>query len=315
MNEDTKSIIRIVAYPLVLIHRKIEEWRISYLRKHNLHGLADYYMKAQFGKMDWENPTTLNEKIQWLKFYGDTSLWSDLSDKYKVREYVEQKGLQDCLVKLYGHWDRIEDVEWECLPEKFVLKVNNGSGDVLVCHDKSKLNIPELTAKYNALLNKKFGYLFAEPHYDLIKPCIIVEELLDIKKQPIETDTLIDYKIWCFDGKPAYIWTCYNRRPRSVEVGTYDLEWNYLPEKSVFTSHYKKASMILPKPKSLTRMLEIASKLSEGFPELRVDLYEVDGKPYFGELTFTSQGGYMPFYTPEFQLELGNLIKLPKKNV
>ena len=143
-----------------------------------------------------------------------------------------------------------------------------------------------------------------------MKPCVIAEELLDPLKQPIETDTLIDYKIWCFNGKPRYIWACYNRHKDSVEVATYDLIWNRHDEKSIFTSHYKRANLNLPKPKSLKEMLEMASKLSEGIPQVRVDLYEIDGKPYFGEMTFTSAGGFNNFYTQEFLNELGSYVDL-----
>ena len=143
-----------------------------------------------------------------------------------------------------------------------------------------------------------------------MKPCMIAEEVLDCKKQPIETDTLIDYKIWCFNGKPHHIWACFNRHQGSVEVATYDLDWKRHDECSVFTSHYKQAQSDLPKPVSLDKMLEIVSKLSCGIPQVRVDLYEVDGKPYFGEMTFSSAGGFMNFYTSKFLREMGDLVDL-----
>ena len=284
----------------------------EYLGTNDPEKLARKIYYRQFHKeLNLEDPQDLNEKIQWLKFRTDTTLWTQLSDKYRVREYVEKKGLGEILVPLYGHWDRMEDIDWEGLPNEFIMKVNNGSGDVLVCNDKNRLNIPKICEKYSKLLSKKFGLNFAEPHYNKIVPCIIFEKLLDIKKQPIESNSLIDYKIWCFSGKPECIWACYNRNPRTVEVGLYDLQWNYHPEKSIFTSHYQKSRNVLPKPKTLDRMLEIATILSDKFPEVRVDLYEVDGKVYFGEMTFTSQGGYMEFYTPEFLAEMGRKVTLP----
>ena len=214
------------------------------------------------------------------------------------------------LVKLYGGWDRAEDVDWDALPNSFVLKTNNGSGDILVCKDKSKLDVEETVRKYASLLSKSFSDTNGEPHYAAMKPCLIAEEVLDSSKQQIETDTLIDYKLWCFNGKPHHVWACYNRHQGSVEVAIYDLNWNRHDECSIFSSHYKQAKSDLPKPVSLETMLTIASKLSEGIPQVRVDLYEVDGKSYFGELTFTSAGGFMNFYTPKFLREMGDLVDL-----
>lgn len=260
--------------------------------------------------LKWWKPEDLNEKINWLKFNSDTTLWTLCADKFRVREYVSEKGLDDILVKLYGKWDNVEDIDWNLLPNSFVLKTNNGSGDILVCRDKTKLNVEQTKKKYSTLLSSAFSDTNGEPHYTLMKPCIIVEEVLDSKKQSIVTDTLIDYKIWCFGGKPHHIWACYNRYDDSVEVAVYDLSWKRHDECSIFTSHYKKAKSDLPKPKSLDLMLKIASKLSENIPQVRIDLYEVDGKPYFGEMTFTSAGGFMNFYTPSFLKEMGDMVDL-----
>lgn len=298
-------------HPLVLLNRKMISAYYTYLGKHNLKKLLNIRYRDHFGKkMDWDNPKTLNEKILWLKLNTDTSQWTRLADKYLVREYVKDQGLENILVKLYGKWDKAEYIDWDSLPNTFVMKVNNGSGDVLVCRDKSKLDIKKATKTFARLLATPFGYSTGEPHYVSIPPCIIAEELLDNTKQPIPVDTLIDYKIWCFDGKPECIWACYNRFKDSVEVATYDLDWNFHPEYSIFTEHYIKASKLLPRPKSLDEMLSIASKLSQGFPELRVDLYEVADKPYFGELTFSSNYGMMDFYTEEYQEYLGSLVKI-----
>ena len=173
-----------------------------------------------------------------------------------------------------------------------------------------RLDIENTVRLYSALLSKSFSETNGEPHYAAMKPCMIAEEVLDCKKQPIETDTLIDYKIWCFNGKPHHIWACFNRHQGSVEVATYDLDWKRHDECSVFTSHYKQAQSDLPKPVSLDKMLEIVSKLSCGIPQVRVDLYEVDGKPYFGEMTFSSAGGFMNFYTSKFLREMGDLVDL-----
>lgn len=261
-------------------------------------------------KLDWKNPKDINEKINWLKLYSDTSLWTKCADKYEVREYVACSGYPDALVKLYGKWDKAEDIDWESLPNQFVMKVNNGSGDIYVCKDKSKVSKNDVIQQFKKVLNSNFANYNVEPHYTLMKPCIIAEELLDAKLQPIETKSLIDYKIWCFNGKPYYVWACYDRVGDSVSVATYDLEWKRHDEKSADVPHYHIATKDIPRPKSLDQMLKIAAKLSEGIPQVRVDLYEVDNKPYFGEMTFTSAGGFNDFYTQEFLDELGSYCDL-----
>ena len=271
--------------------------------------LKFYYKFHRFP--DFKHPTDLNEKINWMKFYGDTSMWADLADKYKVREYIASKGLEDTLVKLYGKWDNANDIDWDSLPNEFVLKVNNGCGDVLICRDKNKLKKAEVIAQYNSLVSMKYGDVTGEPHYAHIKPCIIAEELLDISKQAIPSSSLIDYKIWCLNGKPYLTWCAWNRRGAcGADCGVYDYEWNYRPEYSVFNQHYCESSTRIPRPANLQRMYDVASKLSEGFPILRVDLYEVDGKIYFGELTFTSLGGFMDYFTPDILLKMGNKVNL-----
>lgn len=284
--------------------------RLRLLKPIQVARLKFYY---KFHRMpDFEHPRDLNEKINWLKFYGDTSRWADLADKYKVREYVESVGLGDTLVKLYGKWDNANDIDWDSLPNQFVLKVNNGCGDVLICRDKAKLDKQTVVSTYNKLLNTKYGDVSGEPHYASIKPCIIAEELLDINAQPIKSSSLIDYKIWCLNGKPYCFWCAWNRKGHSADVGIYDTDWKYHPEWSVFSSTFKQGDVALPKPQSLNKMLEVASKLSTGFPILRVDLYEVGGKVYFGELTFTSLGGFMDYLTPEILLEMGRKVDLKR---
>lgn len=282
--------------------------KLGILRPIQVARLKHYY---KFHRMpDYEHPSDINEKINWIKFYGDTSKWADLADKYKVREYVESQGLGDILVRLYGRWDNASDIEWDSLPSQFVLKVNNGCGDVLICNDKEKLDRISVISKYDGLVSKKYGDVTGEPHYAKITPCVIAEELLDITKQSIPTSSLIDYKVWCLNGKPFCIWCAWNRSVHGADSGVYDLNWNYRPEWSVFSEHYREGKERVPKPSNFERMMEVASKLSVGFPILRVDLYEVDKKIYFGELTFTSLGGFMDYFTPEILLEMGNKVKL-----
>lgn len=264
-------------------------------------------------RINLKNPQDLNEKIKWAMLYSDTSQWTELADKYKVRDYVKQLGLSGILVELYAVWHKVEEVDFDALPDTFIIKANNGNGKGTNKIIKKNELTSTTKAEYLSMIDewlhrKRIGALSAEPQYAGIKPCVIAEEVL-VPEPP--TSTLTDYKIWCFNGKAYYVWVCNDRSSggNSAHVLTYDLDWNPHPEFSVFNSDYLQGDVI-PKPKNFERMIEVAEKLSKGFPELRVDLYNISGKIYFGELTFTSQGGGMDFYTPEFLKELGSKFSI-----
>lgn len=264
--------------------------------------LIEYRFKGVYNrKFDWNNPQTFDEKVNWSKLMADTTEWPHLADKYAVRKFVEEKGYADSLVTLYGKWDKVEDIDWSKLPDRFVMKVNNGSGDIIICKDKAHLNIEECKRHFSKLLKKKFGYDMGELHYNKIKPCIIAEELLDAECQAFKSSSLIDYKIFSYDGKPAYIWVSFNRTPHTLDVAVYDTDWKFHPEYSRTTEHFRLYNHELPRPASLDKMLEMASTLSKGFPFVRVDLYEVGNTPYFGEMTFTPGAGYNDDYPEEFR--------------
>lgn len=273
------------------------------------------YYKTFHKRLNLKNPQTVNEKIHWMKFYGDTSKWVIFADKYRVREYVTAKGLGDILVKLYGCWTNVEDIDWDKLPKQFVLKVNNGCGDILICEDKNKLDIPSVKKIYGSLLKEKFGVTTGQLQYRKMPACIIAEELLDAKKQTIQSSSLIDYKIWCFNGRPEYIFVYTNRIKGNAECMVYDKAWNAHPEYMIPSSNFSIIDYDIPKPNHLNDMLNIAAKLSEGNPEMRVDLYEVGGKVYFGELTMTAACGLMNHFTDEFLTLMGSKISLPENNV
>lgn len=270
-------------------------------------------------KLNLSAPQDLNEKILWAKLYADTTQWSILADKYTVRKYVEEKGLAECLVRLYGAWDDITDFDFDQLPENFILKANNGDGKGTnkAVEGKSHLSPTqkqELLATMDEWLHRKnIGLLHAEPHYKRIHPMVIAEELLPT---PEGGSSLTDYKIWCFNGKAHYIMTCSERASNgsSAHLMLYDREWNACPQHMVSSAHYPQGE-ILPKPENLARMIEVAETLSEGFPEIRVDLYNPhpeskEGAVYFGELTFTSLGGLMDYFTPTFLKMAGSLFDI-----
>lgn len=260
---------------------------------------------------DFEHPKDLNEKINWMKFYGDTSLWPLLADKYAVREYVKKRIGEKYLIPLIGKWDTVEEIDWDGLPQQFVMKCNNGSGDVMVCKDKSKLDIEVAKRHFAKCLKEKLSILSGEPHYAKIKPCIIAEELLDSSTQPCDSTSLVDYKIWVMDGKPMFTWCTWNREKYHANVALYDMNWQFHPEWSIWTSHYVKPDVHVPKPDCFDKLMEVAGKLGKGLPVARVDMYVVNNKIYFGEMTMTSQGGYQDFYTQAFLDKMGELTVLP----
>jgi len=270
------------------------------------------WMKWKGYKVDWENPRDINEKIQWLLCYSDTSMWTLCSDKYKVRDYVKSKGLEDILVPLLGVWDKAEDVDFESLPDKFVIKCNHDSGSVIAV-DKSKGYDPDATrADLSSHLARRYGYRAGELFYNRIKPRIIAERYIE-QDIPVLQGMPVDYKFWCFDGKPYSIWVNYNRTKESTFINVYDLDWNLRPEASDFNERFKDGKGMVPKPDCLDEMLSIAGILSEGFPEVRVDLYLSGGKIYFGEMTFSSVAGMMKRFTDEYLRELGERCVLPPK--
>ena len=287
-------------------------WYELFLGKYFPKKLASIRYKDCYGiSINWKHPKTIDEKIQWLKYNTDTTQWTLLADKYRVRKYVADCGLDDILVPLYGKWDKPEDIDWKSLPQQFVMKTNNASKTVLICKDKDNLDTDWWTKEIDRWMHSDYSIEKGETHYRAIPPCIIAEQLLDVTKQSVQSSSLIDYKVWAFDGKPAYIWCCLNRTPESIEVITYDTEWNAHPEYSENSYHFYLTDKRLPRPVTLDKMLSAAATLSKGFPQVRVDFYEVDGKLYFGEMTFTSSAGMNSFYTREFLLELGSLAKLP----
>lgn len=283
-----------------------------YLSTHNPRKLANRLYIDATGKkegINWEHPCDLNEKINWLKFNSDTSKWSELADKYSVRKYIEEKGFGHYLVPLFGVWNNADQIDFSQLPNSFVLKTNNGAGTVMVVEDKSVINEKEIRKILNKWLKNQFGLKQAEPHYLRIKPLIIGETILR-EESPLSS-SLIDYKIWCFNGKAFGTWACYNRHRFEADTEWHDLEWKYRPEWSVFTNHYKDGHGKVPKPKNYEAMIYFAEELSKGFPQVRIDLYNIDGQIFFGEMTFTSAGGHMNFYSNEVLLEMGRLTKIP----
>jgi len=288
------------------IKRKIREFLIDHYPK----AIIDHEWPHQFGhKIDWNNPRDMNEKIQWLNCCSDTSEWTRIADKYTVRDFIKERGHGDLLIELYGAWDNANDIDFDSLPEIFVLKCNHDSASTKII-DKSKgFNKKELIEFYNKRLKEKYGYRGCEPHYNRIRPLVLAEKFL---KEDNGFKSLNDYKFWCFDGKVYYVSVMFDRTSDMVRETVYDLDWNAHPEFLESYGNYKSDDRILPKPQNFEEMISIAKDLSKGFPEVRVDLYDVNGKIYFGEMTFTPTAGRMG-YVNSFLKELGEKVVLPSK--
>lgn len=258
---------------------------------------------------DYSCPKNLNEKIQWLMFFTDTSLWTILADKYAVREHVRDCIGEKYLIPLLGHWTNVTEIDFDKLPRKFVMKPNNGSYDAIICQDKDSADYDNIRLKMDYSLKHKFGYENAEPHYLDIPPCIIAEEMLETTNE----GGLIDYKIWCFNGNPFGIFIVANRDRvnHKADFVFYDLNWN--KQNDYLTSEFR-SDFNCPKPENLDEMLDIASKLSRGLPQARIDLYNINGQIYFGEITLSSNFGMMPYFTSEALAEMGQLVKLPNRS-
>lgn len=259
-------------------------------------------------KIDWINPRDINEKINWLQFNSNTSDWIILADKYLVRDFIKDRIGEKYLVPLLGVWEDPEDIDYSKLPQSFVLKTNNGAGSVIIIKDKEQINKEKIRSTLFNWLNEEFGKKYVQPHYSKIKPLIIAEYLLT--ENSLVSSSLIDYKIWCFNGKVFGTWCCFNREGFVADTEWHDIDWNFHPEWSVFTDHYRNGQGKIPKPTNYKEMLEIASKLSQGFPQVRVDLYNVNGHIFFGEMTFSSAGGHMNFYSDPILKILGELTDL-----
>lgn len=259
-------------------------------------------------KLDLKNPKTLNEKMQWLKLYDRRPEYRYMVDKITAKDYATKMLGSEYVVPLLGVWDKPEDIDFDSLPDKFVLKTNHSGGNtgVIVCKDKSKLNKQDVIKKLNKSLKSDISVSLREWVYKSMKKQVFAEELLESSTGEID-----DYKFYCFDGYADAVLVCVDRQIGEPKFYFFDENWQ-------LKRHNKRgkeapADFTLPRPENLNEMFRIARLLSKGIPHLRVDLYNVDGKIYFGETTFFTASGFDANRLPEADLYFGNLTKLPEK--
>lgn len=283
---------------------------ISYLEnvKHqfNMNHFLDRRLKKKFKlKMGYdlnlENPQTFSEKIQWMKLHYRNPLMTTCADKFLVRKYVINKlGTDEILVPLYGVYTSTKEINITSLPAQFVLKPNNGSGDVVICQSKDDFDWGTAYKQLDASLNSNYFYVNGEYQYKNIIPKITCEQFLG--------NNMTDYKFFCFNGEPLFCNVIGNRDriAKSIDECFYDCDYNVL---EIYQNGKHKE---FPKPQNWAAMIEVAKKLSTDFPFVRVDLYNVNGQIYFGELTFTPANGMVPWHPLSWDYKLGGLIHLDR---
>ena len=279
-------------------------------------GLLGHVDDAEFLKREYrynhdrelalECPQTYTEKLQWLKLYDHRPEYTTMVDKYAVKQYVAEKIGAEYVIPLLGVWDRVEDIDFDALPDRFVLKTTHDSGGILVCKDKRKLDIPAVRKKLKPFLNRNYYARNREWPYKNVPHRVIAEAYME----DTSTGELRDYKFFTFGGEPKVLYIAQGRgRGEPTVADFFDMDFNHLP----FTIDHDMAPVPPEKPRCLEEMKRLAAILSQGTPQLRVDFYEVDGKVYFGEMTFFHCSGMEAFHPAEWDRKFGDWVELPEK--
>ena len=295
-----KKIFKVFKNPK-LIFMRLLSFKISKFIPDKTYLKMKFYLRIGH-KLNLKNPLTFNEKLQWLKLYDRNPRYTNLVDKFEVRKYIEKTIGSDYLIPLLGVYESFEEIDFDKLPEQFVLKPTHTSGDVFICTDKTKINHSELKSEINRWMKREYFWIHREWPYKNVVPKIICE-----KYMVDESGTgLKDYKFFCFDGTPKAMFVATNRGI-DTRFDFFDLDFNHLP----FMQHYKNNGQKLNKPVGFEEMIDLAQALSQDIPHVRVDFYNINGKIYFGELTFYHFSGFEKFEPAEYDLKFGSYLKLP----
>lgn len=276
--------------------------RLSPLIKNDEKFIRIEYYLGMHKKLNLNNPQTFNEKLQWLKLHDKHEEYTSLVDKHEVKKIVSNILGDQYIIPTIGVWDNVEDIDFDKLPSSFVLKTTHDSGGVVVCKDKSKLDIVKAKRKLKKSLRHNFYWEHREYPYKDVKPRIIAEKYM-VDESGSE---LKDYKFFCFDGEPKMLYIATDR-PYDTRFDFFDIEFNHLP----FKQGHPTATKTIVKPEGFDDMVKIATRLSQGFRHVRIDLYNINGKIYFGEYTFFHFSGNVPFDPEEWDYRIGEMLKLP----
>ena len=258
-----------------------------------------------FGKeINLDNPQTFNEKLNWLKLNNRNPMYCMMADKYWVKKWVARQVGEEYVVPCYGHWKRLEDIDFDKLPDRCYLKSNQDSGGGMLLDKNKGVDMFFLKQRFGkkAIARKNWYWSSREYAYKNIEPCILAEKYLDEGTG----HELHDYKFWCFNGKPTYMYV--TNKGTIIKENFYDMDFN-----PVMIDHgFERTVPEYEKPANFEKMKEIAEKLSVGIPFVRIDFFNVDNHLYFGECTFYDWAGFQPFGDEKWDIELGKLIRLPK---
>ena len=257
--------------------------------------------------LNLRNPETFSEKLQWLKLHDRNPLYTTLVDKYAVKSWVADKIGDSYVIPTLGVWNKFEDIDFEKLPNKFVLKCTHDSGSLVVCKDKSSFNRELAGKKLNDCLKRNFYYQWREWPYKNVLPRIIAESYVEDQNGA----ELRDYKFYTFNGEPKYLMLASNRQSQDKPffIDYFDMDFNLLPLKDSY--HPNNGYEVLHEPKKFDKMKELARILAKGIPHVRIDFYEANGKVLFGEMTFYDNSGFLPFKPEKYDKIWGDCLKLP----
>ena len=280
--------------------------KTSFLRRMSDEKYLKMLFKDAMGyPLDLENPKTFSEKLQWLKLYDRKPVYTQMVDKYEAKKYVADMIGEEYIIPTLGVWDSFDDIDFDSLPDRFVLKCTHDSGGLVICRDKSKLDKEHARKKIERCLKRNYYWSSREWPYKNVKPRIIAEQFLE------DMDELVEYKMFCFGGEVKMVLVCKGEAHGAGRTNDYcDVNLQRFP----FTSLNPNSKGELPIPKELPQLIDVAQKLSSGIAQLRVDTYLADGKIYFGELTFFHNSGMAKFDPPEWDKTFGDWIELPEKS-
>lgn len=292
--------------PRIMARRFIHKF--AFLISDRMYLQMEYYLLMR-KKLHLSNPKTYTEKIQWLKLYNRKPEYVKMVDKVGAKEYVSSIIGDEYIIPTIAVFDRVEDIEWKKLPQQFVIKCTHDSGGIVVCKDKSKLDIEDSIKKLKVGLQQDYYLNNREWPYKQVPRRLICEQYM-VDESGYE---LKDYKIFCFDGEPKLLFVATDRTkgPHETKFDFFDLDWNHLP----FTNGHPNNPNLIKKPENFAKMLEIARELSKGIPHVRIDLYNINGKVYFGEMTFFHWSGFVPFKPEDWDEKIGSLLRLPKQKI
>jgi hypothetical protein len=256
------------------------------------------------------NPQTYDEKVCWLNLYWRHPLKTRCGDKYTLRSYVEEQGLGHLLPELLGVYDSVDEIDFGALPERFVLKCTHGSKCNIICKDRRRLDVQAAKRALRRWMMTDYSKFYGELHYAGMKPRIICECFLDDSSGGLPWD----YKVHCFGGKAYCTEVCSDRGldGHHAKYDIYGLQWQPLPD---FNEPGLHSNRVIQRPEAYEEMIAAAEKLSQPFPYVRVDFYNIGRRAVLGEMTFTPAGGIDTDLSEHAQRVLGDLIKLPEKRL